>query len=89
MPNIKSAEKRDKTSAERQERNKSVKTNIATLRKRFLDAISKGDKDIADKAYKAYVSGLDNALKKGVIKAGNASRKKSRATAKVAAIPAA
>ncbi len=86
MPTITSAAKRDKTSAERQIRNKGVKTNVASLKKKFLDAISKGDKDIANAAYKAYVSGLDKALKKGVIKAGNANRRKSRATAKVTAI---
>ncbi len=86
MPNIKSAAKRVKTSGERQQRNKSVKTKVATLSKGFLEAVAKGDKDIADKAYKAYVSGLDKALKKGVIKAGNASRRKSRATAKLAAL---
>lgn len=86
MPNIKSAEKRVKTSAERQERNKSVKTRVASLKKKFLDAVSQGDKDAADKAYRSYISGVDKAVKNGVIKSGNADRRKSRAIAKVTAM---
>jgi small subunit ribosomal protein S20 len=86
MPNIKSAAKRDKTSLGRAVRNKGVKTNVATLRKRFLDAISQGDKDLSDKTYREYVSGVDKALKKGVIKAGTANRRKSRAQAKLIAL---
>jgi len=86
MPNIKSAAKRVKTSEERQMRNKSVKTQVATLRKGFLEAVAKGDKEIAEKAYRAYISGVDKALKKGVIKPGNASRRKSRANAKMVSL---
>jgi small subunit ribosomal protein S20 len=86
MPNIKSAAKRVKTSALSQQRNRSVNTRIASLKKGFLEAISKGDKDIAGKAYRAYISCLDKARKKGIIKAGTANRKKSRAAAKLAAI---
>ena len=86
MPNIKSAAKRVKTSAGKQERNKSVKTRVASLRKEFLDAITAGDKEVADKAYRAYASGLDKALKKGVIKADNANRRKARANAKLTSL---
>jgi small subunit ribosomal protein S20 len=86
MSNIQSAAKRVRTSEERQERNKRVKTRVASLSKEFLAAIAAGDKDVATKAHRAYVSVVDKALKKGVIKAGTANRRKARSTAKLTAL---
>lgn len=86
MPNIKSAVKRVKTSSIREARNKSVKSGVATLKKKFLDAVASGDKAAADKAYRTYMSGVDKAAKKGILKKGNADRRKARATAKVKAL---
>ena len=45
--------------------------------------MAKGQKDEAEKEFKDFVSGLDKAVKKGVIKKNTANRKKSRAQLKL------
>ncbi|OVE74057.1 30S ribosomal protein S20 [bacterium B17] len=86
MPNIKSAKKRMKTSAAKQELNKSVKSTISSQRRKLYEAIAAGDKSECEELFRAYGSSLDKAAKKGVIKANNASRRKSRAAARMASL---
>ena len=78
MPNIKSAAKRVKTAAKANLRNRSVKSELLTYRRKVQEAIASGDKAAATSAVSVYVSKLDKAVKKGVIKGNTADRKKSR-----------
>ncbi len=86
MPTSKSAEKRMRTSARRQEANRVVKSRVRTMRKKFLDAIEAGDRDRAVQAGSAFSSTLDRARKQGVVKANTVARNKSRAAKKIAAL---
>ena len=86
MPNIKSAIKRMKTSEEAHQRNKAVKSNITTLRRKFMATVATGEKDASTAAFIAYCSVLDKGVKKGVVKANTRDRSKSRAHARVAAL---
>ena len=83
MANIKSAKKRIKTSARRQARNRSVKSKLGTRRTQLYAAIAEGDKTKADGLFRRYAAALDKAVKKGTIKLNAASRRKSRAAAKL------
>jgi len=78
MANIKSAVKRAKQSEASRLRNRACKSNVLTMRKKVLSAISAGNKEEAQKQYSEYTSVLDKAAKKGVIAKNNANRKKSR-----------
>ena len=75
MPNIKSAAKRVKTAAKANLRNRSVKSELLTYRKKVEAAFA---------AVSAYASKLDKAAKKGVIKRNTADRKKSRTAQAIA-----
>ena len=94
MANIKggrSARKRDRQNAKANKRNVAVKTHLHTAHKKLFKAADAGKKDDAEKEFKDFVSGLDKAVKKGVIKKNTANRKKSRAQLKLnkmAAAPA-
>lgn len=83
MPNIKSAQKRMKTSIKSRDGNKSVKTKVATMRGKLNDAIAAGDSAAATTAFGAYCSSLDKAVKRGTVKANTANRGKSRAAARM------
>ena len=83
MPNIKSAMKRMKTSEQRHLRNQSVKSRISTIRRQLYEAIASGDRNRSTETLKRYFSALDKAAKKGMIAANNASRRKSRAAARL------
>ena len=86
MPNIKSAGKRAKQALVRNARNVSEKSMIATLRRKFAATLEKADKAECAKAFGALSSVVDRAVKKGILKQGTASRIKSRANAKLAAL---
>lgn len=86
MPNIKGALKRVHTSAEDRMRNRSVKSAILTQRRVFLAALDAKDKEKAAAECRKYVSVLDKAAKKGIIKKNNADRKKGRAVKHLAAL---
>ncbi len=83
MPNIKSAKKSMKTSLKSQIDNKSVKTKVATARKKLDEVIASGDEAATKAAFGAYCSALDKAVKRGAVKANTASRGKSRAAARI------
>jgi small subunit ribosomal protein S20 len=80
MPNIKSAEKRVRTSEKSRRRNVKKKTEIKTLRKGVLAAVAAPDAK-APEAYRAFCSALDKAAKQGIIHKNTAIRKKARASA--------
>jgi small subunit ribosomal protein S20 len=89
MPNLKSGFKRMKTSAANRERNRSGKGEVATVRAQFLQVVASGNKESAMKLFRQYCSVVDTAAKRGIIKANNASRCKSRAAAKLVGLGAA
>jgi small subunit ribosomal protein S20 len=82
----KSAEKRDRQSVKRRERNVSSKSAVKTRIKSLLSAVGTKDKEASEKALKAAVPAIDKAAAKGVIHKKNASRKISRLTKKINAI---
>jgi small subunit ribosomal protein S20 len=86
MPNIESARKRVRQSAKRNKRNRSAKSMVSSGRKALLEAIEAGNKSEAVKLFTAYASELDKSVKKGILKANNASRKKSRIQLKLNAM---
>ncbi|MDO9541770.1 MAG: 30S ribosomal protein S20 [Kiritimatiellia bacterium] len=84
MPNIKSAEKRMRTSEKARVRNKAVRSAISTMRRRLLELLVAKDKEKIGAAFRQYCSVLDKAVKKGVIKKQKSVRRKRRAAAKIA-----
>ncbi len=78
MPNIESARKRARQAIKRNQRNRAVRSTVLSDRKSLLDAIEAGNKKEAQSLFAAYSSEMDKAVKKGILKANNASRKKSR-----------
>jgi len=78
MPNIKSAEKRVRTSAARQERNKASRTLLKTNLKKFDTAVAGGNREEADGAYTVAVKTVDRSVTKGIIHKNKAARKKSQ-----------
>lgn len=83
MPNIKSAEKRMRTSEKARQRNVEAKSKLKTLRRNLLDGMASGNADQSQAAYRAYSSGLDKAAKRGIIAKNSAIRKKNRAAAQL------
>lgn len=86
MATHKSAEKRDRQSKVRRERNVAAKSAIKTKVKSVLEAVESKNKDNAVNALKATVPSLSKAAAKGLIHKKNASRKISRLTRKVNAL---
>jgi small subunit ribosomal protein S20 len=82
----KSAEKRDRQSVKRRERNISAKSAIKTKVKSVVSAVETKDKQASVKALHAAIPALDKAAVKGVIHRKNASRKISRLTKKINAL---
>ena len=78
MPNTKSAERRMRSNARKQARNRSAKSRLHTLERNYLELISAGKKDEAAKALPGVNAAFDKAAKTGVIHRAMASRKKSR-----------
>jgi small subunit ribosomal protein S20 len=84
MPNTKSAERRMRNSATKQLRNRSVKSRLKSLEKRYTAALTTGKKDEATTALRASLSAFDKAVKFGVVPRATANRKKSRLTLRLA-----
>lgn len=83
MPNIKSAEKRVLVAKERNARNRAAKTELKTNLKKFDAAVTEGDREAAENAYKVAVKAVDHAASKGLIHKNNAAHKKSSLTTKL------
>ena len=86
MANIKggrAARKRDRQNEKARKRNSAVKSRLHEDHKKLFKAADAGKADAAEKKLKEFVSGLDKAVKKGIIKKNTANRKKSRAQLKV------
>ncbi len=89
MPNTKSAIRWVAKSEERRESGRAVKSQLSSVRRKFYENVAGGDATGGATTFREYCSLLDKAVKKGVIKANNANRRKSRASARLTAIAAA
>ena len=83
MPNIKSAKKRVEISKEENARNKAGKSLLKTNLKKFDAAVTEGNREAADAAYKTAVKSVDQAVNKGLLHKNTAARKKSSMTLKL------
>jgi len=81
MANTRSAAKQARGSLRRGAQNKSIKSRLHSLEKKFLAAISAQKSTDATELYRLLSSALDKAAKTRVIHRNNASRKKSRLSA--------
>ncbi len=84
MPNTKSAERRMRSSARKQLHNRSIKSLLHSLEKKYLAIIATGKKDEAAKAFQQISSAFDKGAKNGVIHRATADRKKSRLALRLA-----
>jgi len=82
MPILHASYKDIKQSAKRGLRNQSVKSELKTETKRFLELISAKKMEEAKKQLNNLISQLDKARSKGIIHRNTASRKISRLTKK-------
>lgn len=73
-----SAEKKHAQSEVRRLRNKAVRSEVHTYVRKYMEAVQKKDQELALTSLKKLESELDNAGRKGVMKANAVSRKKSR-----------
>ena len=88
MPNIKSAKKRVLVTEKKNALNKSVKSEIATAKKKFLSAVEANNKEEATKLLSEVVSLLDSAARENVISKNCASRNQATLSKKLNAIQA-
>ena len=86
MANIKGgrpARKRDRQNEKARKRNSVCKAKLHDAHKKLFKAADASDRATAEKKFKEFVSGLDKAVKKGIIAKNTADRKKSRAQLKL------
>ena len=86
MPNIKSAKKRVKVEKRNATKNRSVKSEIKTVIKKFDAALAESKADEAAALYKDITSLLDTAVIKGVVHKNFSARRKSILAKKLNAI---
>ena len=75
-----------RNSAAKQLRNRSVKSRLKSLEKRYTLALKSGNKGEATTALRDALSAFDKAVKGGVIHRSAANRKKSRLSVRLAAL---
>ncbi len=86
MANHKSAEKRVRQNAKRNEINRSNRSKLRTQIKKLRAAVSSSDKKLSGELLNPTVSTIDKAVNKGLIHKNTAARYKSRLTKHVAEI---
>lgn len=87
MANNASARKRIRQTATRTARNNARKSRMRTFVKKLEIAIAGGDKAVAAAAFRAAQPEMQRAAGKGVIKLNTVSRKLSRMSARIKALP--
>jgi len=80
MPNIKSAKKRVKTSAKKQEMNTFLKSTMKNSIKKIEKACKGGNKEEANQKLNVAIKAIDKAQTAGIIHRNKAAREKSRLT---------
>ena len=88
MANHFSALKRARQTETKTTRNRANKSRLRGALRSLREAIAKGDKDGAQKAYRATVSVVDKGVQKGVLHKNTAGRYKARLNARVKAVAA-
>lgn len=88
MPNIRSAKKRVLVIEKKTAVNKAVKSALKTQIKKFLAAVTAGNKEEATKLYPETVSAIDSAASKGILHKNNAANKKAKLAKKLNAMEA-
>jgi small subunit ribosomal protein S20 len=78
MANIKSQIKRNRQNVMNRARNKSVRSRLKTLTKRFQAELESGDEAAAQESFQAASKALDQAAAKGIIHPNKASNQKAR-----------
>ena len=78
MPNIQSAKRRVRTQAKANLRNRTVKTELKTLAKKFEEAIESKDIEAAKTLFTQYTGALDKAGIKGTLHKNAVDRKKAQ-----------
>lgn len=86
MANTKSALKRARQTVVRTQRNRLIKSNVRSSRKKVLAAITAGDAPAALEALKTYASAADKASRRNVIHKNAADRIKGALTRRIQAI---
>jgi len=86
VANIKSQIKRIKTNQKATDRNRAYKSELRTLVRQTRDAITAGDKAVAEQKLALASRKLDKAVSKGVIHENQAANRKSKLAVKVAAL---
>jgi small subunit ribosomal protein S20 len=86
MANHFSALKRARQTEVRTARNRANRSRFRTALRHFREALVKGNKDEAQKAFRETVSAIDKAIQKGVIHHNTAARYKSRLSARLTAL---
>lgn len=86
VANIKSAIKRAQLAKARNIKNAAEKSAMRTAIRRFEEAVSKADTDLAAATLQIVTKQLDKAARKGLIHYKAAARKKSRLTKKLNAL---
>jgi len=86
MAKNKSAQKRDRKAEAARKTNAANRKTMNMATRKFLAVIKAGDKAAAKTAFNEFSSAADKSAKKGAISKNSASRRKSRAAAKVAAM---
>jgi small subunit ribosomal protein S20 len=89
MANTRSAAKQARASERRRLHNRTIKSKLHTLEKKFLSLVEAKQAKEAAETLRALSSALDKAAKVQVIMKNLANRKKSRLTARLKAVAAA
>ncbi|MFP4056333.1 MAG: 30S ribosomal protein S20 [Candidatus Brocadiia bacterium] len=82
MPTSPSAKKQMRQSAQRRQRNRSVRSAVKTRVRKFLATLDSGDAEAARGALREAVRMLDKAVSRGVLHRNTADRHKSRLAAR-------
>ena len=83
MANIKSAKKSIIQDAKRTEANKAIKSKIKNDMKKIEAAVNAKDSEKANTELKTFISDIDSAYSKGIVKKNTCAREKSRLNKKV------
>ncbi len=86
MANHFSALKRARQTETRTARNRTSRTRMRSALRSLREALTAGNREGAEKAYRSTVSLLDKSIQKGVLHANTASRYKSRLAKRLAAL---
>ncbi|MCK4540683.1 MAG: 30S ribosomal protein S20 [Spirochaetales bacterium] len=78
MPNNKSQEKRQRQNEKIRVRNRSARSRVRSVNKKFLEAVKGVEKETARNRFKEFVKLIDTAAGKGIYNSNTVARKKSR-----------